>query len=101
MESVIQETKGLVANQRFSAAECLDISLPERRMHCLKGDRRGVGLICLEGVLWITQSGDPIDYLLSAGQSLTVTCLGTVLIQGLPDGRLRLVPVIHGFEQTL
>ncbi len=63
----------------------------------MDGDSRGVRLICLDGIVWVTQPADAIDYVLSAGQSFTVTHPGTVLVQGLPEGHLRLAPVIHGF----
>ena len=56
----------------------------------LDGDRRGMRLTCLDGQLWITQMGDAMDYLVSAGREFVVTNAGRVVIQALtPLARLR------------
>lgn len=36
-------------------------------------------LVCLQGRLWVTQSGDPRDYVLMPGQALALQRRGTVL----------------------
>lgn len=46
---------------------------------------------CTEGTLWLTQPGDPQDHLLKAGQSFVVNHAGTVLVQGLPNGKARIL----------
>jgi hypothetical protein len=47
--------------------------------------RRGAILSCDAGVLWITQSGDHRDHILSSGDSLVVAKRGSVLIQAMRD----------------
>ena len=42
-------------------------------------DQAGTTIRVSCGELWITQEGDPRDYYLTAGQSLTLTSQGTVL----------------------
>ena len=40
-------------------------------------------IVCAVGVLWITQAGDPEDYILERGERFTVTRSGRVVIQGM------------------
>lgn len=52
--------------------------------HALKLGR-GSKIRVLSGSVWLTQSSDPLDYFLRAGETLTVSRPGTVVIQGWPD----------------
>ena len=49
----------------------------------LDGDYRGRRISCLAGVIWITQTGDAMDYRLNAGECLTIARRGRVVVQGL------------------
>jgi hypothetical protein len=49
-------------------------------------------VMCTAGTLWLTQPGDPQDHFLKAGQSFTPNQRGTVLVQGLPCGKARILP---------
>jgi hypothetical protein len=73
------------------------MTLPlERAGFCrLSGDRRGARIRCSRGSLWVTQPGDPLDYVLRAGDGLTVTRRGTILVQALSDAAVQLTPVDH------
>lgn len=53
---------------------------------------RGLRLECLEGCVWITIDGQPGDFLLRAGQTMTVTSDGLGLAEGMPTGLLRVTP---------
>lgn len=45
----------------------------------------GMELSCEMGTLWVTQSGDYRDYLLTSGQKLVMKKRGRVLIEALRD----------------
>lgn len=45
----------------------------------------GSELSCEKGILWVTQSGDLRDYLLTPGQNLVIKKHGRVLIEALRD----------------
>ena len=64
--------------------------LPRRALIQLVGDHIGEKISCLNGVIWITQSGNPEDILLSTGDSYPITQSGTLLIQGLAESRLKI-----------
>lgn len=53
---------------------------------------RGTVLECTEGRLWITITGQAGDFLLAAGERLTVSSDGLGLVEGFPAGVLRVVP---------
>lgn len=57
----------------------------------MQADSRGVQIVCQKGRLWITQATDPQDYVLMAGDKFVVTRPGVVLIQGVREGRARLI----------
>jgi len=48
-------------------------------------------VVCTAGTLWLTQQGDPQDHVLKAGQSFTLSQRGTVLVQGVPCGKARIL----------
>jgi len=54
---------------RLKTGELLDID-----------DGEGLGVECLEGAVWITQSNDPRDIVLNAGQSFTLDKPGLALV---------------------
>ena len=54
---------------RLNTGELLDIN-----------DGEGFAVECLEGAVWITQSNDPRDIVLKAGQSFTLDKQGLALV---------------------
>jgi len=46
-------------------------------------------LACLRGTLWVTLSGDPRDYILRPGDQFTPRVRGTLVVQALQPGCLR------------
>jgi hypothetical protein len=42
-------------------------------------------IVCLRGVVWITQKRDPRDYVLTRGKMFLVTQPGTVLVEAVED----------------
>ncbi len=61
-------------------------------LYRLPGDRRGTTIRCGRGAVWVTQPGDPVDHILSAGESWDVTRAGLVLVQGLSEAAVELKP---------
>lgn len=51
---------------------------------------RGYWVECVEGRLWLTITGQPGDFLLSAGERLRIDSNGLALVEGFPGGTLRL-----------
>jgi hypothetical protein len=47
---------------------------------------KGRTVTCVEGCLWLTVEGDPVDHILSAGQSLSLADRGSVVLSPLPKG---------------
>jgi hypothetical protein len=53
--------------------------------------RAGTQVRCEAGVLWLTLPGDTRDYVLKAGQSLTLPRSGKVVVQGMEEVELRIL----------
>jgi len=54
-------------------------------------------------MVWITQSGNPEDIIVCAGESFTITQNGTILIEGLVETRLKITSLSmerQGLTQT-
>jgi hypothetical protein len=51
----------------------------------LDGDVAGRVISCSEGVLWLTQAGNPGDHLIRAGEAFAIDRPGLVLISSLED----------------
>jgi len=64
--------------------------LPKKSMLKLVGDHSGERISCLNGVIWITQSGNPEDILVLSGKSFTIIQKGTIVVQGLVETRLKI-----------
>ena len=92
MANVSRKANGIVTGRRLPAEGCMEIAIPAGAVCRTEAGRRSARVTCLDGIVWITQSRDTTDYLLSAGDSLTLIRPGVVLIQGMPEGRVRLAP---------
>jgi hypothetical protein len=62
---------------------------PEASLRVEPGTR--VELVCLSGVVWITQQGDPRDLFLAPGESLTLLSRGRTLVTALESSLVRVV----------
>jgi hypothetical protein len=49
-------------------------------------------IVCKKGSLWLTQTGDGFDHILSAGEHFVSDQRGLVLIEGLPETLFRIIP---------
>ncbi len=82
-------TKRAHIGQVVSNSGAVEVSLSEGELFAMQGDRRGLRLESLKGNLWVTQSGDPEDHWLPAGQSFVVSRKGRVVVTAMPQGTLR------------
>ena len=64
--------------------------IPKKSLLKLVGDHRGERISFLNGVVWITQSGNSEDIIACAGETFTITQKGTILIEGLVETRLKI-----------
>jgi hypothetical protein len=55
----------------------------------LNGMQRGDAIYITQGTLWVTQEGDPQDYVLSKGESFILNRRGSVVVEALTDASLR------------
>ena len=56
----------------------------------LPGMDCGDAIVCTAGILWVTQAGDPEDYLLQQGSAFVANSQGLVLVQALSEAAYRL-----------
>lgn len=49
-------------------------------------------IVCKKGILWLTQTGDGIDHILSAGDHFVSEHSGLVLLEALPEASVSIVP---------
>jgi hypothetical protein len=68
--------------------------LPERRLCAQMVERvagvdRGDAIAVTQGILWVTQEGDPQDYVLSKGERFVASRPGLVVVEALTDAAMR------------
>jgi hypothetical protein len=83
-----------VDSKMSNTREPKDIELSERRLCAqmverLAGVDRGDAILVTKGVLWVTQEGDPQDYILSTGERFVANRHGSVVVEALTDSALR------------
>ncbi len=91
MAAYLQLTHNAPIGRFVSSDSEVEVRLRPDQVLTLSGDRRGWSIVCESGRLWITQTGDPLDYNLNPGEQFRVSKPGVVVIQGLPGGDARIV----------
>lgn len=71
------------------------IQLGCREIWRAEGDNRWRIVLCLEGVVWVTQAGDPQDYLLRPGDMWIVTQPGRLVVQAMQESCIQLTSSIE------
>ena len=66
----------------------VDLALDSGAVVDLRPPRGGADLTTRQGALWITQTGDPTDHILKAGESFHVEGGRLVVVQALEASRL-------------
>ncbi len=84
MGSPVALDKSLSAGPAPAALpQALTLSLAYREVLLLAGDRRGLRIIAGRAPIWVTQEGDPGDYVLEPGERFIVDRAGRVVAQGM------------------
>ena len=90
MEFTLQ-THGQPIGKKISNNRTMEVALNDHELLRLEGSRRHPAVIqSLDGTLWVTIPGDPVDYTLGPGETLALKQRGPVLVGALPQGRVRI-----------
>jgi len=89
-ETVHPGTETVYPLQGNDLFQVVEKCLSRKALLKLVGNHCGERISCLHGVLWITQSGNPEDIFVCAGESFTITQPGILLIEGLAESRLKI-----------
>lgn len=90
MAAYLQLSRNAPIGRLVSPEAEVEVRLEPGQVFTLNGDRRGLRIICKQGRLWVTQTADPCDYALGPGEQFRISRAGTVVIQGLPGGEIRI-----------
>ncbi len=82
-ERVIDCTRPPMAEVCNVAGPATEVELLAGGLWHMRGDQRWRVIICVRGMVWVTQERDLQDYVLEAGQAFIVTQPGQVLVQAL------------------
>jgi hypothetical protein len=88
MRSTVNSRSGILGHL-VSDSDRVELSLFPRELFKMKGDKRGLQILCRRGKLWVTQASDEMDYMLEAGQRFVVSRPGVVLVQSLGEGLMQ------------
>lgn len=89
MASYVRMNRTVPIGQLVSNRDEVEVRLAPGEVFSLTGDRRGARIVCATGGLWLTQADDPNDHYLKQGDRFLVSKPGTVVIQGIPEGKLK------------
>lgn len=89
MEYTLQ-THGQQIGKKISNDRTIEVSLNDHELLRLEGSRNPAVIQSLDGTLWVTIPGDPVDYTLQPGETLALSRRGPVLVEALPSGRARI-----------
>jgi hypothetical protein len=90
LENEVRETEVLYPLNRKAGLSFVTKCLQKNSLLHLMGNHRGERLSGVQGVVWITQVGNPEDIYLHEGETFEISETGAVLIQGMVESRLRI-----------
>ena len=67
------------------------LPMPRGSMHGIPSTQRGTTVVCERGVLWLTQTGDPMDHFLLPGQRYTLKKRGKVLVEAMREATVSII----------
>lgn len=76
------------------------IELADGQLWRAEGDHRWSVIICLEGMVWLTQERDWRDYVLTAGDVFIVTQPGKVIASAKGHATLQIAPTLETVPYT-
>jgi Protein of unknown function (DUF2917) len=68
--------------------ETTEVELPAKSLLRIRGDSRGVTVVCRSGLCWLTQEADLRDYVLRKEENFRINRAGLVLVQALADAKI-------------
>ena len=71
----------------------MKIHLKKKELVGIEKNAKGMTVSCLDGEIWLTQSGDINDHLILPGKSFTVSCKGKIVLVALNSATLMLSSV--------
>ena len=83
VDSKLNTTRDQKTNQHAERRLCAQ--MVER----LAGIDRGDAILVTNGTLWVTQEGDPQDYVISEGERFIANRHGSVVVEALTDASMR------------
>ena len=66
----------------------MKIHLKKKELVAIEKNAKGMTVSCLDGEIWLTQSGDINDHLILPGKSFTVSCKGKIVLIALNSATL-------------
>jgi hypothetical protein len=75
-----------------SSSPDVELCLEANNLYRLERGAAGATLLATGGRLWVTRSGDGQDYMLEAGDRYVIPKRGVVVVQGSPEGKVRIIP---------
>jgi hypothetical protein len=79
--------------KKISANGPKQIKLSKNQLYRLDSHQGPVRIENTSGSLWVTQPGDPYDYVLEAGGQISISKRGVLLLEALEDASVRIQPV--------
>jgi hypothetical protein len=70
------------------------VRVPARTVHCIEG-AKGLQVTAVAGTVWLTQSRDPRDVILTRGQSFILDRKGRAVVYALSDATIIVGPAGH------
>ena len=79
----------------------MDIVLNHGEIVSIDGDARNLTVSCQVGKLWVTQTGDPNDYVVTPGENFIITRKGKIAVTALADARLSFIDPVEMKQSCL
>jgi len=69
-----------------------DVQIQERDLYRIDEIEPMTTIVCKKGLVWLTQSGDNNDHVLTDGEKFTLDRRGVVLLEALPYAQVSIIP---------
>lgn len=65
------------------------IDINKNMVHIIKAGKSGKAITCLGGTIWITQTGDGVDRILTCGDIYQTRIAGKIVIQAMDTAKIK------------
>ena len=69
-----------------------EVHLQEKDLYRIDEIEPLTTIVCKKGLVWLTQTGDNNDHVLTDGEKYTLNHRGVVLMEALPNAQVRIIP---------